>query len=153
MVIFSTLVGILAAVMSYPIFSLTLAILALYRGKYPLITIQFTSKTCCLVFPDPKIGGGVPSPVPKCTGWPRVGGGGKMRIRLIYIYIEIRNKQVTPAKDHLGYLKGPPVKWKPLTSPNIRGKFGQKLRNMETSSHFQINIESPRYMGFRTAKS
>ena len=39
----------------------------------------------------------------------------------IYIYIEIRNKQVTPAKDLLGYHKRPPVKWNPLTSPYIRG--------------------------------
>ena len=38
---------------------------------------------------------------------------------LIYIYIEIRNKQVTPAKDLLGYHKRPPVKWKPLTSPYV----------------------------------
>ena len=60
MVIFSTLVRILPAVMSYPNFSIILAILALYRGKYPLITIQFTSKTCFFVFPDPKIGGGGP---------------------------------------------------------------------------------------------
>ena len=33
----------------------------------------------------------------------------------IYIYIEIRNKQITPALEHLGYHKSPPVKWKPLT--------------------------------------
>ena len=39
--------------------------------------------------------------------------------------------------DHLEYHKRPPVKWKPLTSPNVRGKFGQNLRIMETSSHFQ----------------
>ena len=29
---------------------------ALYRGKYPLITIQFTSKTCFFVFPDTNMG-------------------------------------------------------------------------------------------------
>ena len=39
----------------------------------------------------------------------------------IYIYIEIRNKQTTPALEHLGYHKRPAVKWKPLTSE----KFGK----------------------------
>ena len=39
----------------------------------------------------------------------------------IYIYIEIRNKQITPALEHLGYHIRPPVKWKPLTSE----KFGK----------------------------
>ena len=55
----------------------------------------------------------------------------------IYIYIEIRNKQIIPAIDHLGYHKRPPVKWKPLTSPNVRGKFRKNLRIMEKSSHIQ----------------
>ena len=55
----------------------------------------------------------------------------------IYIYIEIRNKQVTPAKDLLGYHKRPPVKWKPLTSAYVWGKSGKNLRFTETSSHFQ----------------
>ena len=53
----------------------------------------------------------------------------------LYIYIEIRNKQVTPAIENLGYLKRPPVKWKPLNSPNFSGKFRKNLRIMETSSH------------------
>ena len=34
----------------------------------------------------------------------------------IYIYIEVRNKQVIPALEHQGYQKRPPVKLKPLTS-------------------------------------
>ena len=55
----------------------------------------------------------------------------------IYIYIEIRNKQVTPAEDLLGYHKRPPVKWKPLTSPYVWGESGKNLRFTETSSHFQ----------------
>ena len=55
----------------------------------------------------------------------------------IYIYIEIRNKRVTPVKDLLGYHKRPPVKWKPLTSPYVWGKSGKNLRNTEMSSHFQ----------------
>ena len=56
------------------------------------------------------------------------------------LVVEIRNKQVTPAIAHLGYHKRPPVKWKPLTSPNVRGKFGKNLRIMETSSHFQNHL-------------
>ena len=34
----------------------------------------------------------------------------------IYIHIEVRNKQIIPALEHLKYQKRPPVKWKPMTS-------------------------------------
>ena len=46
----------------------------------------------------------------------------------IYIYTEIRNKQLTQAKDLLGYHRRPPVKWNPLTSSYIWGKSTVDLR-------------------------
>ena len=55
----------------------------------------------------------------------------------LYLYIEIRNKQVTPAKDLLGYHKRLPVNWKPLTSPYVWGRSGKNRRITETSSPFQ----------------
>ena len=54
MVIFSTLVRILLVVTSYPIFSHGES---LHRGKYPLIPIQFTSKTFFWVSPPQNRGG------------------------------------------------------------------------------------------------